>query len=320
MRQEDHLASQNRWRSLQVRRQSPVLQMFADYSPESWWWTRYKPSQDGECEVGLQTAFLSRRGFATQVSIALMEARPEFVVFHRRTITSNVYAEVARGFPEVKPVFVIPSLRDATRNPTMPLPDWWAMVHHARDHRCRVVVEDRSAIPDLRRAGVDPVYYLPPCPTLPKGFRTQAKAVSERYRLLLAAESYPHYDLLQAILCVEGWSIEGRLVQLVLALGEGPDSTQETYRAGLIEAAHELLGRNRVSVWEWEPRERFLRRMSRHVDGVLTVDRESSVVQEANLLGIPVYTVKGDTIVPAEIPPDLIQRKDARRAFWRALR
>lgn len=321
MRQEEHLQAQNRWRSLHVRGQAPVLQMFADYSPESWWWTRYKPSQDNEYRGGLQTACLSRRGFASQINIALMECSPDFVVFHRRTITSKVYAEVARSFVAVRPVFIVPSVTEATRNPTMPLPDWWAMVEHARDGLCRIAVEDRSAIPELRSLGVDPVLYLPPSPELPPSFRRESKTQSPRFRLLLAAESYPHYDLLQTILSIEGWKPpSGGGVDLTLALGEGPESVQEDYRDGLLTAAKTLLGPEHVVTWPWQPRHKFLRSMSRDVDGVIAVDRESNVVQEANLLGIPVYMVEGETLRSVSITGDLAVRKNARRAFWQGLK
>jgi len=317
---DDHLFSQNRWRTLRVRRASPILQAFADYSPASWWDSRYLPSQGDESDVNIQSIFISEYTFATQINVGYMESHPRVAVFHRRTLTSGIYNEVIIGFPEISPVFVVPHPTEATRNPLMPLTEWWRMIADAREGTIRLAVESRSGQQELRRLGVDPVLYLPPMVGLPPKFRGEGKTPSDHYRLLLSTESYPHLDILQAILSVDEWSSpDGRPVKLILALGEGPGSVQETYRDGLVEAANELLGEGRVEVWDWTLREKFLRRLSRDVDGLLILDRESGASVEANALKTPTFVIEGEKIVRVDVPDSTHHRREARRAFWKGL-
>lgn len=319
MNADDHLETQRRWRTLQVRGKARVLQVFADYSPESWWWSRYLPSQDEKDQYPMQTAFLSRQGFGTQINLSIIECQPKFVLLHRRTVTSEVYYQIVTGFSGVHPIFVIPQPSEATRNPMMPLPDWYSMIRDARGGRCSLAVESRSGIQELRKMRVDPVLYLPPVYQLPPRFRREGKSPSDHFRMLICAESYPHLDILQAILSTDVVQFRGKPIRLILALGDGPGSVQETYRDGLLQAATELLGPDRVSVWEWTLREKFLRKISRDVDGILSVDPEGAINYEAAALRIPLFGIRDNQIEPRTVRDQSRHWADSRRLFWSRL-
>lgn len=324
MSPEDVLASQVRWRSLRVRHTARVVQFFSDGSPESWWHTRYLPSQAiAETQKLVESAFISKNGFSTQVNLSLADAKPKYALFHRRTLTSKVYFAIT-NFPAVFPIFVVPEPREISRNPTMPLPDWVTMLTHAREGRCWLAVETESGVADMLKAGVGALY-LPPAVSIPQGFRAEGRSPSDGYRVLLASESYPHFDLLDTLLLLDDWSKSvdypsGKPLRLCLALGEGHASTQEIYRDGLVAAAVEMLGQDRVEIWGRLPREEFLKRMARDTDAVIDPAPCSAIAYEAVSIGLPVFCSRGGLICPLDVDRNPHPSLKARRTFWERLR
>lgn len=319
---DDALQNQNRWRSLRVGTAAPVLQFFADYSPESWWHSRFLPSQH-EARQKLVTGFLSRHGFQTQINLAVIAANPSFVLFHKRTITSAVYEEAIGSYPHVHPLFVVPDPRMISENPTLPLPEWVGMVRDCREGKCTLVVESKPAMAGLARLGARQIRYLPPLVQLPANFRVEGKSVSDYYRIILCAESYPNLDLLSVLMGISSWrNPSDKPVRLVLSLGEGFESTQENYRKGLIDAARLLF--ESVDVWPTYPRTRFLRRMARDVDVLVDPAPQSSVALEAGLLKIPTYAYVNGQVVPSPgLKAEELRAQtdigDDRKSFWTGL-
>lgn len=279
------------------------------------------PSTQGESSCPLETAYLSKNGFTSQINLALMACLPDYALFHRRTITSTVYREAVPAFPAVFPLFVIPSPSEASRNPMMPFKEWVQMVADARAGKCGLVVEQESAIKPLVSMGVDPVYYLPTLPTLPVGFQSEGKSQSDSYRVLLCSEAYPHLDLLRVVMRLAELDSQIRKpLQLVLVLGDGPNSVLEDYREGVVSAARELLGEERVLLREWGLRSEFLQFMARDVDAVVLLGREDELAYEAKMLKISVYHYEDNRIVSGEPPVGLTRRQTARRNFWSSLK
>jgi len=314
------------WRSLKVRGDAPILQVFADYSPESWWETRYLPTtEEPESELVTST-FLSRNGFATQISLGLMDAQSAYVLFHARTITYRVYSQTITGFPGVVPVFVVPGLKTATQNPVIPLPEWVDFLCAARSGLCKLAVEKRSDSEGFRSMGLPIPGYFPPLYSLPAGFRAEGHKPSEYFRLLICGCASPDRDILSRMLQLKSSKFNQKPVQCVLSLDEGPGSVYETYREGIVSAASEFLSEGRVVVWGRKRRRDFLRDVSREIDGVLSLQNhhphhhsDDSLSYEAFELGIPVYSVEDGQLIPVDQPSDISTRKKFRWAFLNGL-
>ena len=326
MNPDSTLSATRQWRLLRVRGESPVVQFFADYSPESWYWSRCLPSKD---EGSIQTSFISKSGFSTQINLALVETRAKYAVFHRRTITYSVFEQIVGQFPGLTPIFVVGGPTDASRNPTMPLTEWVDMVRAAVMERCVLVCEKREQADSFVKFGVPDVRYLPPMVSLPDKFKREGKSPCEEYRILLSAEAFPVHDLLNVLLAIRNWSESDQYpsdkhLRLILSLGEGPDSTQENYRDGLIGAAKLLFGERFVEVWPRELRIPFLARICRDVDAVVDPSPRTTIAIEANLLKIPTYAYVGGKIVSADEwgadeGMEFEGRKAARLRFWKGL-
>lgn len=309
---DDSLNAQRRWRSLQPGSPAPVLQVFADYSPESWWYTRYLPS-DFEAGDNIQTVYISRHGFPTQINVAMISTNPSFVLFHRRTVTSSVYEQSVGSYPNVRPLFVVPDPEEISRNPTLPMPEYARMVQDSRDGKCTLVVESKESVAKLAKFGVPEVLYLPPLIKLPIRFRAETKLSSERKRVLIRSESYPVNDLIGLLLKVKERFSD---CSLHLSLGDGFDSTQTNYREGIITLASILFPD--AEVWPNYPRTRFLRRVSRDVDVVVTPTPGSTFSVESRLLEVPTYAKQGSELV--ELSRDSLEDvTELRKRFWRNL-
>jgi len=319
MKIDDYLTSQNAWRSLRVRGRSRILQVFADYSPEAWWWTRYKPSVEEARKYPISTSFISRSGFSSQISIALMESGASHVVFHRRTITSKVYREVVTNFPSVKPVFVVGNPDDMLRSPTMPVTDWLSFVDDARDGYCTLAIEETQHCQLYYDLGVQSVKCLPPLYGPPLGFKHSAKIESDYFRLLLCEDAVPHLDIVQQISSLRCMQVDGKPVQLYLCLGEGPESIFAEYRAGVIQAARSVLKPNHLVVWDSVLRTDHLKRSASEVDGLLVLRGSTVSGHEYSYIDVPLYQCCGGRLSKVELRDDRDFRLSTRHGFWGGL-
>lgn len=312
----EHLEAQNRWRSLIAKRRAKVLQVFSDSSPNAWWDTKYGPTRERE---DVQSISVSKTNFSSEISIGLMKTEASVVLFHRRTITYKVFEVLQAGFPQVSPMFVMSGSRTASVNPMFPLSEWSRMVTQAKEGKFQAVVEHRKEVQELQSMGLPSVLHLPPLVEIPGDLKFQGRLAQEQFQVLICAESYPHYDILNRILGLDGWTPPYRNgIHIHLVLGDGPDSNQHEYREGLVMAAQELFGSSMVSVHPWMPRRRFLKFVKENIDGVVSVSPGSSVDVEAKKLGIDVYifTENGQIMKDLSQPQDQ-QVADSRRAFWR---
>lgn len=318
----DVLDSQRRWRSLYTRGEARVVQFFADHSPEHWWYSRYNPSTS---EGSIQSSFLSRAGFATQLHIALSSTNASVAVFHKRTITYDVFKEaVGRGY-NVRPVFVVDGVKRATTDASLPLVEWSRLVKSATEDQCLLAAETPEDFKSLRSlCGEQFVRYLPKMVVVPQDLPLEGKSPSPALRVLLCAQAYPDVQLPEVLLALSRWaSQQSREIELNLLLGSGMLSSQALYRTGVVVFAGLLF--DNVVVRDWMPRLKFLCWMVRDVDLVLSPGGRTSVAIEAGLLGIPVCEyrdgeVRDQPSWSEEERGEFQARKSARYSFWRSVR
>lgn len=319
----DSFLSLEKWRSLAPRDEFKVLQFFADYSPQSWWSTRYLPSLR---ELpGIQSAFLSRTAFRTQVLSALFSTNPEYVIFHRRTLGYTVYQN-SISFFGVMPIFVVPSVREISSNPTYPLNAWWDTIQAAKDGRCLLAVENYDDVVPLQNIIGKTVLVLPPdYSILPKDSPAPRKAWREDYRILVHSDASPARNLLQLFsrMATVGGPQAGNAqpISWLLSLTDGPDGIYYENWLGLRRVFSDLFGSS-SQLHEPLSRESFLSFLASHIDALIYVEGEDNLAWEAAQLGIPAFCYR-NLVHQVWVKDNSLERIESNRAlrkqFWGGL-